>query len=214
MNQRFGEQSETTERQVVSMEWEGKAARAVITRRIYPTGIEDLWDAIVTPERLKRWFLPISGELREGGSYQLEGNANGTINRCEAPHHLAITWEMHGGMGWVNVKLEAIDQEATRMTLEHIAHEDPEFLGFWEQFGPGSLGVGWDIAIAGLAEHLRTGGEGTFAADEASWMKTDDGRSFVRTSSDAWVDAEIAFGTDAPHARSAGDRTFEFYTGS
>ena len=84
-------QAEAGESRVLAMEWEGRTARAVVTHRPYPAPVEDVWDAIVTPERLQRWFLPVSGELREGGRYQLEGNAGGVINRCEAPTLLAVT---------------------------------------------------------------------------------------------------------------------------
>ena len=31
------------------------------------------------PERIPRWFLPVSGDLRLGGRYQLEGNAGGEV---------------------------------------------------------------------------------------------------------------------------------------
>ena len=201
-----------TERRVVSIEWQGKAARAIITERIYPTGIEDLWDAIVNPERLKRWFLPVTGDLREGGRYQLEGNAGGKINRCEAPRLLAVTWEMQGGIGWVNVKLDVHDKESTSLALKHIAQEDAAFLDFWDQFGPGSLGVGWDLGLFGLSEHLANGGD-SVPRDEEAWMKTVDGRSFVQASSDAWVAAALEFGTDERAARDAGERTVTFYTG-
>ena len=213
MDQWIKQQADKLERRVVSMEWEGKAARAVITQRIYPTGIEDLWEAIVNPERLKRWFLPVTGDLHEGGNYQLEGNAGGKINRCDAPRLLAVTWEMHGSIGWVNVKLQARKGDSTYLTLEHIAHEDAAFLGFWDQFGPGSIGVGWDLGLLGLAEHLESGGD-SFARDEEAWMKTEDGRDFVRASSDEWVAAAISFGTDAQEASDAGERTIDFYTGA
>ena len=44
-----------------------------------------MWDACTDPERIGRWFLPVSGDLRLGGRYQLEGNAGGEILRCEPP---------------------------------------------------------------------------------------------------------------------------------
>ena len=43
--------------------------------RTYETTIVDLWDAITSAERIPRRFLPISGDLRLGGRYQLEGHA-------------------------------------------------------------------------------------------------------------------------------------------
>ena len=195
------------------MDWEGETARAVITERVYPTHIRDLWDAIVNPQRLQRWFLPITGDLREGGHYQLEGNAGGTITRCDAPSFLAITWEMHGGIGWVNIKLDDVEGESTHLTLEHIAHDEAAFLAFWDEFGPGSLGVGWELGLLGLAEHLASGGDSA-PRDEAAWVKTEVGRRFIRASSDGWAAAEIEFGTDAEQASVAGERTFAFYTGA
>jgi hypothetical protein len=60
-------------------------AKVLVATRRYDTSIEDLWDALTSAERIPRWLLPISGELRLGGRYQLEGNAGGEILRCEPP---------------------------------------------------------------------------------------------------------------------------------
>ena len=73
------------ERTVSSLERDGKPARAVTVARSYNTTVEDVWDAVTNGERIPRWFLPISGELKLGGRYQLEGNAGGTITACEPP---------------------------------------------------------------------------------------------------------------------------------
>ncbi|MQA26613.1 MAG: polyketide cyclase, partial [Micromonosporaceae bacterium] len=62
--------------------------RAVRLRREYDAPIEDVWDAITNAERINRWFLPVSGDLRLGGTYQLKGNAGGEIRRCEPPRLL------------------------------------------------------------------------------------------------------------------------------
>ena len=58
---------------------EAGAAKVLTISQVYDTGIDDLWDTVTNPERIPRWFLPISGELRVGGRYQFEGNAGGTI---------------------------------------------------------------------------------------------------------------------------------------
>ena len=57
-------------------------------------------DAVTSAERIPRWFLPVSGRLELGGRYQLEGNAGGTIRRCERPSHLGLTWELGGDVSW------------------------------------------------------------------------------------------------------------------
>ena len=65
---------------------------AVTLQRRYPAAVADVWNAITDPDRVRRGFLPLTGELRPGGSFQLEGNASGKIIRCEPPEHLAVTF--------------------------------------------------------------------------------------------------------------------------
>ena len=76
---------------------EGGEARSVTISQVYDTDPDDLWDACTNAERIPRWFLPVSGELKLGGQYQFEGNAGGTIERCDPPKSYAATWEF-GGM--------------------------------------------------------------------------------------------------------------------
>ena len=184
----------------------------VVATRDYPTGIDDLWNAITDGERIARWFMPVSGDLRLGGRYQLEGNAGGTIDRCEPPRLLAVTWEFGGNTSWVNVVLEAAGDESTRLRLEHIAQESAEGQAFWDQFGPGAVGVGWDLGLMGLAKHIETGGEPLPREEE--FLLTPDGRLFAGQSSEGWRAAAIAFGTDPATAKGAAERTTAFYTGA
>jgi len=196
-------------REVVTRQHEGRPARVVIATRSYDTTREDLWDALTNPERIPRWFLPISGDLRLGGTYQLEGNASGDITGCEPPRHLALSWGMQGQVSWVDVQLFEQSDGGTLLRLEHIAHVPDDF---WDQFGPGAVGVGWDQALFGLEQHFSTG-ESVDPSSAEAWIASDEGRSFVRQTSDAWCAASIAAGTDPAAARAAADRTTAFYTG-
>src|SRR5687768_4118913 len=90
-------------REVGSRVHEGRPARVVIASRTYDAAVEDVWDALTDAERIPRWFLPVSGDLRLGGRYQFEGNADGEITRCDPPRHLAATWEYGGSVSWVAV---------------------------------------------------------------------------------------------------------------
>lgn len=212
MHEWMSEQAGAVERKVESLEWEGKPARAVVAVRGYPTGIDDLWSAITQAERIKRWFLPVTGDLRLGGRFQLQGNAGGTINLCEPPRLLAVTWEFGGSTSWVNVRLEAEGEDSTRLTLEHIAHEDEAGLKFWDQFGPGAVGVGWDLGLLGLFKHLESPGEPL--PKEEDLLTSPEGRVLAATLSDGWRAANVAFGTDAAAAKEAAERTRAFYTGT
>ena len=42
----------------------GKPALVAVAIRSYDTTVDDLWEAITTPERLARWFLPVEGDLK------------------------------------------------------------------------------------------------------------------------------------------------------
>jgi uncharacterized protein YndB with AHSA1/START domain len=185
-------------------------ARTVTISRGYAAQVEDVWDALTNKERIPRWFLPISGELRVGGHYQLEGQAGGTIEQCDPPHSFSATWEYGGEVSWIEVRLTAVAAGQTRFELEHIAHVDDVR---WAEFGPGAVGVGWDLGLMGLSMHLASG-QRVDPSAVASWMASDDGRQFVAASSQGWEQASIAAGTDPSAARAAAERTTAFYTGA
>jgi len=196
-------------REIRTREYEGRPARVLLATCAYDTTIDDVWDAITNAERIPRWLLPISGDLRLGGRYQLEGNANGQITACDPPRMLDLTWEYGGQVSWVQVRLTELSDGGTSLRLEHIA-EVPDDL--WDQYGPGAVGVGWDLAMLGLGRHLET--DATFDPKQAAdWPTTEDGKDFVSRSSDEWCRASIAAGTPEAAAREAAGRTTAFYTG-
>ena len=196
-------------RELHTREYQGRPARVLVAACAYDTTIDDMWDAITNPERLPRWFLPVSGELRLGGHYQLHGNAGGQITACEPPRALDLTWEFGGQVSWVNVRLTELSDGGTQLRLEHIAHVPDDF---WNQYGPGAVGVGWDLTMLGLGRHLETGAA-TDPKEGAEWPTTQGGKEFVRLSSGEWCRASIAAGTPEPAAREAAGRTTAFYTG-
>ena len=182
----------------------------------YPSPIDDVWDAVTSSERIPRWFLPVSGDLRLGGHYQLVGNAGGTILECAPPAdgaaHYRVTWEFGGWVTWLVVRLTATSAEGTRVQFEHTSLESDIPPGFWEQFGPGATGVGWDGGMLGLALHL-AGSEGVNPESIEEWAFTDEGRAFYRAAADAWGSAHVASGAEPEAAARAADATFGFYTG-
>src|SRR3954470_737733 len=161
------EQISSVRRQVGTRTLEAGEARTVTISQAYDTDVEDLWEACTTAERIPRWFLPISGELRVGGRYQLEGNAGGTVERCDPPKAFDATWEFGGGISWIEVRLTE-EGDGTRFTLTHIAQVDD---ATWEQFGPGATGIGWDGAVLGLSLHL-TRGAANDPAEAMAWSMT------------------------------------------
>ncbi len=206
-------QLDAVDRAVTTEDRDGETFRVQTVAQTYPAPIDDVWDALTSIERIPRWFLPVSGELRLGGRYQLEGNASGTVESCDAPHSFGITWEFGGGTTWLDVRLTEVDAEHTRVQLEHSARAgDIGGDEMWEQFGPSATGIGWDQTILGLAEHLK-GGSLT-PEGGAEWVASEEGVRFMRESADRWAAADVASGADPEVARAAADRTYAAYTGA
>lgn len=186
-------------------------ARTVVLRRTYPAPIDDVWEAITDPERIARWFLPVSGDLRPGGTYQLEGNAGGEIRHCEPPRRLVVTWifvtdPTPADINEVEVRLTPDDAGGTVFELNHAAVVGKDR---WDEFGPGAVGVGWDLTFYGLGLHLETGGGRP--DDLMAWLTSPEGRAYVTGSSDAWGDASVAAGTTPDAAAAAVRNTTAFY---
>ena len=194
-------------RSVKSVELEGKPAKAVVATATYATSVEDLWDAVTTAARIKRWFLPVSGELKVGGRYQLEGNAGGTITKCEPPHAFATTWEMGGQVSWVEVRLSAVNTGAT-LELTHTAIVDD---AFWPTYGPGAVGVGWDLGLLGLQRHIESPAAERPPEADGAWATSPEALRFYREASTAWGKAAEADGM--VNAMEAAENTRRFYSG-
>jgi uncharacterized protein YndB with AHSA1/START domain len=183
-------------------------ARTVTLTRTYAGPVEDVWDACTNPERIPRWFLPVSGELHVGGRYQLEGNAGGTIERCDPPKSFSATWEFGGEVSWIELRLSPEAHGRTRFELLHIAHVDDTR---WAEFGPGAVGVGWELGLMSLAIHLASG-KSVDPREVAAWNVSEEGKQFMSLSSQQWCDASITAGADGVEAQAAADRTTAAYT--
>jgi uncharacterized protein YndB with AHSA1/START domain len=198
-----------TTRAIEDSTHEGTPVKVVVASRTYPTDVDDLWQAITDPERIPRWFAPVSGDLRLGGRFQIEGNAGGEVVACDQPKHFAITWEFGGDTSWVDVHLEEAG-DGTMLTLRHAA--DVRDNVHLSTYGPGAVGVGWELGLMGLAEHLATGS--SIPHEEAEqWGASDEGRAFMTASATAWGEADAVTSDDPEASYAAAARTAAFYSG-
>ena len=206
------------QRSVSSPERNGQPARAVTLSCPYATPAQDLWDAITNAERIPLWFLPIEGDLEPGGRYQLKDNAGGEITACEPLSHFALTWEFGDDVSWLDVRLSNDEDESdesgragdspVRITLTHTTLLSDH----WEQYGPAATGIGWEMALLGLALHLSQPDEPM--PDPEAFATSPDGKAFLTGSGEAWGQAAIASGTDPAAARAAAKNSIAFYTGT
>ncbi|WP_200308542.1 SRPBCC family protein [Streptomyces adelaidensis] len=204
------QQISAVRRRVGTREFKAGEARVVTVSQVYDSTVEDVWDACTNPERIPRWFLPVSGELRLGGRFQLEGNAGGTVERCDPPKGFTATWEYGGEVSWIELRVSAEGEGRARFELDHIAHVDDER---WAEYGPGAVGIGWDMGLIGLALHLSTGAAVDTQAGMV-WAGSEEGRRFATLSGEGWYEAAVADGDEPGAARAAADRTIAAYTGA
>jgi uncharacterized protein YndB with AHSA1/START domain len=125
--------------------------KTLLIRRRYPVPPEEIWEALTDSDRLVRWFLPITGDLRVGGRYSLEGNASGEIVRCDKPREIAVTWEYGGSTSDVHVLLIP-EGDGTLLELQH-APVPPDVIpnASSEMWG---LGADWEMGLTALGDFL------------------------------------------------------------
>jgi uncharacterized protein YndB with AHSA1/START domain len=157
---------------------------SITLSRTYGADAEDVWDALTNPGRLPRWFYPVSGDLRVGGTFQFEGNAGGDIRRCDRPSALQVTFG--GPESVVDLRLTA---SGDTTTLE-LTHTVPLAMA---GSGAGALfvGPGWDGALLGLGIHLRGGVTG----DPLEAANSPEVIEFNRGSITRWTDTVEGSGT-------------------
>lgn len=173
----IAEQLEAIKRAVGKERQDTGEVVSVQMQRSYPASVDDVWAALADPERVQRWFYPITGDLRAGGSFQLEGNAGGDILECDPPRYLKVTFGMPTSI--VELRLTADGETATSLELEHTVPIE------MAQSGAGALyvGPGWDGAFMALDLYL----QGHMADDPVAAANSPEAIEFSKRSIDVWT---------------------------
>ena len=153
-----------TERGIGTRRIAAGEARTIVMRRRYDAPVEDVWDACTNPDRMRRFFMEPTGDLREGGSFSFEGNASGEVLRCEPPRLLRVTW-VYGDrpVDEVELRLAPGDDGGTVLELEHASVTTQVELGGRmvdpllndAETGIWGMGAGWELGLIALGSYLR-----------------------------------------------------------
>lgn len=154
--QNLAAEIEAVHRELTNNELNGRPGLGLCLSRTFPVSRNHLWSVLTEAGHLAKWFLPVKGDLRQGGSFAFEGNAEGKILECVRLKSFAATWAYGGGPPTlVEVEL-ADDPHGCRLRLTHTA--DAEMIkALIEQIGPegtAGVGAGWDASLLQLALYL------------------------------------------------------------
>ena len=129
-------------------------ARVAVFTRVYDTTIEDLWAACTDPERLRRWYVPVSGDFRVGGQFQQVNMGSGTILECDAPRFLKLS--LGGGADEIELRLSPGPRaESATLHLEHATTLDAHEIGGQMYDAIFCMGGGYYPRLQALDQHLR-----------------------------------------------------------
>ena len=156
-------------------------------RRSYQAEPEELWDALTDPERMRRWFWPVTGDFTVGGTFQLQDNAGGEVLECEPPKRFKVTFG--GPTSLLELRLLPGSGASTELELEHSMGEPPA------PGGSGALwvGPGWDGGFLALALYIS--GDLPENSNPVEMADSPEVVSFNEQSVRAWIEAVRSSGT-------------------
>ena len=128
-------------------------ARVAVFKRTYDAPIEDVWDACTNPDRLRRWYVPVTGDLRVGGTFDQSPMGSGVILQCDAPHELKLS--LGGGADEIELRLSPTDDGQTALELQHATTIDEHEIGGQIFDAIFCMGGGYYPRLVALDRHLR-----------------------------------------------------------
>lgn len=220
-----------------SVEVERGDGTVALTARLRTTlggAPSELWPELTEADRLAQWYGPVEIDPAETDSAESEpaaadatleadgagerafrtiGGARGRVLAAVPPHQLDLTWEYADNVDRLEIRLDPEEDGTSRLTLQQIARL-PE--ATFDAYGPGAVGIGWDIAILGFV--ARTGAWRELRLDvpvaSPAWLASPEGADMVRAWSIRWAAASVAAGTDVDAARRAENETTRAYGGT
>jgi len=129
-------------------------ARVAVFTRTYQTSLGDLWDACTNPERLRRWYTQVTGDLHVGGTFEQTNMGSGTILECDAPHLLKVS--LGGGADEIELRLSpGPDDGTTTLELQHATTLSSHEIGGQTFDAIFCMGGGYYPRLEALDMHLR-----------------------------------------------------------
>lgn len=149
--------------------------------------LDEVWGALVKPEKLARWLMPVSGSLAKGGAFALGDVARGKVTVCEPKRRLGLTWHQGAAQTVLDVNFATVGKGKAKqnlITLKVTARIQDLPQASWDAYGPAALGIGWEWVMRGFAAHL----DNPSAAPVTimAFSQSSEGQAFVETALAGW----------------------------
>lgn len=129
-------------------------ARVGVFTRTYAARVEEVWDACTNPDRLGRWYVPVTGDLELGGKFQQAMMGSGKVVRCKPPNRLTVS--LGDGVDQVDLYLsEGASEGQTVLELHHATTVDQHEIEGQIFDAVFCMGGGYFPRLLALDLHLR-----------------------------------------------------------
>lgn len=172
---------------------------------------KELWQVMTRPRELRRWFSPVSGHTRRGGTFYVGDSSWGTVLSVVPERRFASTWNFDDRSSTLAIDLTPpfepeFEETSTLVSLTHASDLSSEA---WESYGVLAVGAAWDALAYKLALYLTDPGTLRIQRAIAAWEKSEDAAAFMTESVQRWTEATVEFGVDPAQARAMQANTLE-----
>lgn len=177
---------------------------------------DEVWGALVKPEKLALWLMPVAGKMAKGGVFHLGDVASGKIAVCEPKRRLSMTFLRGNSQQSLDITFSETGKgkaKARILSMKVAARKSDLPQGVWENYGPALVGIGWELAYRSLLTYLAN--PKTPPAKEAFsvFAASSEGRAYMTQAFAAWREAAQTGGADIAGMASAQPNLLGFYSG-
>lgn len=149
--------------------------------------LDEVWGALVKPEKLARWLKPATGSLAKGGAFAFGDVARGKVTVCEPKRRLGLTWQQGAAQTVLDLRFASIGKGKAKhnlITLGITAKIADMPQASWQAYGPAALGIGWEWVMRGFAAYLDDPKAAPLSI--LNFSQTPDGKAFVADAFAGW----------------------------
>jgi uncharacterized protein YndB with AHSA1/START domain len=178
--------------------------------------LDEIWGALVKPEKLALWLRPVSGKLSKGGQVTLGDMGQAQVHTCEPKRRLVVTLKRAFGEQTVDVALSEQGKGKTktrqlRVKVTARISDLPE--GSWQTHGPAAVAMGWELVCGALLDYLDAPKEARPDGATAALANSVQGKVMAEMGHAEWLALARAKGHQVMDTVMPAPNLLSYYTG-